>query len=250
MEVGPVKDLASTSEEDLILPTLSTLRQSRSIQEQVDTQIKELQAVDKEKGKFKSQRGGSETIWVKNEIAWPHNFVLSGSSKARVTYDSLSLSQWVSGFATIIKDENDLETKNKMLDYLAEIMEDSHDFGFSAAKGSHTVLLCRMEEGRITWNETHKIDRVRRGNAHRSTTQSQNSNVKKKSSIKDASMPCRYFQKNACCHKNDHDTNGRTYLHVCVSVTPRVRQLPIHPRIVVKQKTSRALQKCSAKYVR
>ena len=50
-------------------PTLSTLRQSRSIQEQVDTWIKELQAVDKEKGKFKSERGGSETIWVKNEIA-------------------------------------------------------------------------------------------------------------------------------------------------------------------------------------
>ena len=172
-----VKDLASTSEDDLILPTLSTLRQSRSIQEQVDTRIKELQAVDKDKGKFKSQRGGSETIWVKNEIAWPHKFVLSGSSKTRVTYDNLSLSQWVSGFATIIKDENDLETKNKMLEYLAEIVEDSHDFGFSAAKGSHAVLLCRMEEGRITWNETHKIDRVRRAYAHRSTAQSQNSHV-------------------------------------------------------------------------
>ena len=102
-----------------------------------------------------------------------------------------------------------------MLEYLAEIMEDSLDFGFSAAKGSHAVLLCRMEEGRITWNETHKIDRVRRAYAHRSTSQSQNSNVKKKSSIKDASMPCRYFKKNACSHKNDHDTIGRTYLHVC-----------------------------------
>ena len=171
--------------------------------------------MDKEKGKFKSHRGGSETIWVKNEIAWPHNFVLSGSSKTRVTYDSLSLSQWVSGFATIIKDETDLETKNKMLEYLADIMEDSHDFGFSAAKGSHVVLLCRMEEGRITWKKTHKIDSVRRAYAHRSTSQSQTSNVKKKSSSKDSTMSCRYFQKNSCSHKNDHDTNGRTYLHVC-----------------------------------
>ena len=120
-----LKDSASSSDEELVLPTLSMLRQSRSIQEQVDTRIKELQSVDKEKGKFKSQRGGSETIWVKNEIAWPHNLVLSGSSKTRVTYDSLSLSQWVSGFATIIKDETDLETKNKMLEYLADIMDDS-----------------------------------------------------------------------------------------------------------------------------
>ena len=52
------KDSASSSDEDLVLPTLATLRQSRSIQEQVDTRIKELQAVDKDKGKFKSQRGG------------------------------------------------------------------------------------------------------------------------------------------------------------------------------------------------
>ena len=162
-------DSASSLEDDLVLPTLAMIRQSRSIQEQVDTRIKELQAVNKDKGKFKSQRGGSETIWVKNEIAWPHNFVLSGNMKNRVTYDSLSLSQWVSGFATIIEDENDVETKNKMLEYLSELMEDSHDFGWSSVKGSHTVLLCRMEEGRVTWKNTHKIDRVRRAYAHRST---------------------------------------------------------------------------------
>ena len=101
--------------------------------------------MDKEKGKFLSQRGGSETIWVKNEIAWPDNFVLSGNTKNRVTDDSLSLNQWVSGFATIIRDENDVEVKNKMLEYLSELMEDSHDCGWSSAKGSHALLLCRME---------------------------------------------------------------------------------------------------------
>ena len=238
----PMKDLASTSEEDLILPTLSTLRQSRSIQEQVDTRIKELQAVDKEKGKFKSQRGGSETIWVKNEISWPHNFVLSGSSKTRVTYDSLSLSQWVSGFATIIKDENDLETKNKMLEYLAEIMEDSHDFGFSAAKGSHAVLLCRMEEGHITWNETHKIDRVRR--AYDPLRNHKILMSRKNQVSKTHPCPAGTFKRMHVLTKLTMTSMAvHTYMSV-VSVTPRVRQLPIHPRSVVKQKTSRALQKC------
>ena len=62
--------------------------------------------------------------------------------------------------------------KNKMLEYLSEIMEDSHNFGWSAAKGSHAVLLCRMEEGRITWDETHKIDRIGRAYAYRSTSSS------------------------------------------------------------------------------
>ena len=200
-------------EQDLLLPTLASLRQSRSIQEQVDSRIKELQGV--EKGKFKSQRGGSETVWVKKEVAWPHNHVLGGSSKNRVSYDTLTVSQWVSGFATIIRDEKDLNTKNKMLEYLSEIMEDSHDFGWAAAKGSHAVLLCKMEEGRITWDETHKINRVRRAYAHRSTSSHQNTQSNKKSANKDHSMPCRYFQKNSCSHKGDHESGGRLYLHIC-----------------------------------
>ena len=208
-------DSASSLEEDLVLPTLATIRQSRSIQDQVDTRLKELQAVNKDKGKFKSQRGGSETIWVKNDIAWPHNFVLSSNTKNRVTYDSLSLSQWVSGFSTIIRDENDIETKNKMLEYLSELMEDSHDFGWSSAKGSHAVLLCRMEEGCVTWKDTQKIDRVRRAYAHRSTSQSQGPSGNKKVSHKDGPTPCKYYQRNACSHKNDHETGGRTYLHIC-----------------------------------
>ena len=200
-------------EQDLLLPTLANLKQSRSIQEQVDTRIKELQGV--EKGKFKSQRGGSETVWVKKEVAWPHNHVLGGSSKTRVSYDTLTVSQWVSGFATIIRDEKDLCVKNKMLEYLSEIMEDSHDFGWAAAKGSHAVLLCKMEEGRVTRDETHKIDRIRRAYAHRSTSSGQSTQSHKKSGNKEHSMPCRYYQKNSCSHKGDHEMGGKLYLHIC-----------------------------------
>ena len=93
----------------------------------MDTQIKELQGLDT--GKFKLQRGGSETIWIKKGVAWPHNYVLGCSSKNRVNYDSLTISQWVSGFTTIIRDENDLNVKNKMLEYLAEIMQSYYENG-------------------------------------------------------------------------------------------------------------------------
>ena len=98
-----------------------TSQQSRSIQDQEDTRIRELQAVDREKGKFKTRRGGSETIWVKHEIAWPHNSVLSGNSKNRVTYDSLSITQWVSAFATIIRDETDDETPMILVGHLQKV---------------------------------------------------------------------------------------------------------------------------------
>ena len=60
--------------------------------------------------------------------------MLGGINKSRVTYDSLSISQWVSGFATIIKDEQNTEDKQNMLQYLSEIMEDSHDFGWGSKR--------------------------------------------------------------------------------------------------------------------
>ena len=201
-------------DEDLILPSLHSLRTSREIQDQVDARIRDIQTAP-EKGKLKSQRGGSETVYVKREIPWPQNFILGGSTRARVSYDSLSIGQWVSGFATIIKDEKDKKIKQNMLEYLSEIMEDSHDFGWGAAKGAHAVLLCKMEEGRLDWSDTVTIDRVRRTYAHK--VQSQNPNVPgtKKNFGKDNPTPCKFFQKGTCSHKIDHEHNNHLYLHVC-----------------------------------
>ena len=48
-----------------------------------------------------------------------------------------------------------------MLEYLTEIMEDANDFGWQSAKASHAMLLCRMEDGKVDWSETQKIDRIR-----------------------------------------------------------------------------------------
>ena len=90
---------------ELILPTLYTTRGSRSIQEQVNATVKELKAAS-DKGKCKSQRGENETgFFVKNEIPWPQNSIFRRISKTRVSYDNLSISHWVLGFASIIKDK-------------------------------------------------------------------------------------------------------------------------------------------------
>ena len=63
------------------------------------------------------------------------------------------MSQWVSGFSAIIREESDLETKNQMLEYLSDLMEDSHNFGWQSAEAAHAAL-CKMEENKISWNKT------------------------------------------------------------------------------------------------
>ena len=46
-----------------------------------------------------------------------------------------------------------------MLDYLIALLDDSNDFSWQAAKASHAVLLCHMEQGEVTgWSDTEKID--------------------------------------------------------------------------------------------
>ena len=74
--------------------------------------------------------------------------------------------QWVAVFCRIMKEETDLENKDSILDYLILLFEDVQDFSWDAARASHAVLLCRMEQGEIkNYTDTEKIDRIRRANA-------------------------------------------------------------------------------------
>ena len=89
----------------------------------MDVRLQKLRTLN-EQGKFKSQRGGTDTIYCKNEVPWPHNYVLTGSSMSQAKYDSLSMSQWVAGFCQIIRDQSDPYIKNQILDYMSDLMED------------------------------------------------------------------------------------------------------------------------------
>ena len=123
---------------------------------------------------FKSQHGGKEQIMVKNQVPWPQYYVLAGTSKSRVIYDNLSTFQWMSGFCSIIKEECDVKVKNAMLDYITDIMEDTQDFGWRSAKGAHALILCRMEEGKVNWLISEKLDRLRRAHAKKIMTNPSN----------------------------------------------------------------------------
>ena len=120
----------------------------------------------------------------------------------------------MAGFAQIIREEQNNQTRNHMLEYLSNIMEDSHDFGWQAAMASHAVLLCKMEESKIDWHETNKIDHVRRVHAQTASSNHSQSLANKRTSSR-SPTPCRYFQKGTCSKKMDHEANGITYLHVC-----------------------------------
>ena len=93
---------------------------------------------------------------------------------------------------------------------MSELMEDAQDFGWASAKGAHAVLLCRMEEGKVNWAKTEKIDRIRRAHAQKVVN-----NPSKKSTPELSGVPCKFFQSQKCPHKGDHHTAVQLYKHIC-----------------------------------
>ena len=83
----------------------------------------------------------------------------------RLTYNDLTITQWVSGFIQCIQEENSDAARECMLDYLGNLMED--DFSREAAKASHAIALTNMEADHLKWTDTDKLDRIRRADAQR-----------------------------------------------------------------------------------
>ena len=55
----------------------------------------------------------------------------------------------MAGFCRIIIEESTVQSKENMLDYVINLLDDAHDLSWSFAKASHVLLLCRKEQGEI-----------------------------------------------------------------------------------------------------
>ena len=184
---------------------------------------------------------------VKNRIKWPHEFVLTGSTKERVSYDNLTPIQWMAGFCRTMKEEKNLEMKEHMLDYVIALLEDANDFSWGAAKASHAVLLCRMEQGEISdFSDVHKIDRIRRANAQKHTnptSSSQNAFTKKIAGKNTRSMPCNYYNQDSCVHKKTHETKGTLYKYICSACFANGGRTFMHPETQCRNKNKKSQSK-------
>ena len=146
---------------DTTIPSLQAIKCDQQIQAQVDQRLRELADIAQTGtlNKVKSQRGGQVDVFVRTRVKWPHEFVLSGSSKERISYDQLTMPQWMAGFCRTMREETNQNLKDHMSNYLIDLMDDANDFSWSAAKASHAVLLCRMEQGEVTgYDQVDGID--------------------------------------------------------------------------------------------
>ena len=158
---------------DSRVPSLQEIKCDSNIQIQVYQRLRELAEISQTgtSNKVKSQRSGQVEVLVRNHVKWPHEFVLAGSIKKRISFDQLTMTQWMAGFCSTMREENDQNLSHMlshMLNYLIDLLDDAQDFSWTATKASHAVLLCRMEQGEVSgYDQVDHIDRIRRANAQK-----------------------------------------------------------------------------------
>ena len=94
------------------------LRSSCDIQKAVDKRLAEIETCSHAEGKdnkLKSKHEGEVEVLVSKKVAWPHDNVLGGTTRQMVTYDQLSLAQFIQGFAKNMIDETDSKTREHMM---------------------------------------------------------------------------------------------------------------------------------------
>ena len=159
------------------------------------------------------QKSGPVEVLVKNKVAWPRKAILGGATRARLTYDQLSMSQWVQGFCRNILDKQDEGRHEQMISCMADLMEDATDFSWKGAKAAHAVLCCELERGTVSWDDSARIDRIRRAHAQKQT--GQRSRSWGKSEVASRPWFCKYFQNGTYIHNKDHEVGGRLHRHIC-----------------------------------
>ena len=126
-------------------PSIERLKSS-AIQRKFDRRIRDLNHSSHLPGNgnsvnLKSKRGGTVEVSVKNKVSWPHEAILGGVNRQRVTYDQLSLTQFIQGFCKNIMEESCNQRKHTMVLYVSGLMEDATDFSWQSTKVAH-VLFC------------------------------------------------------------------------------------------------------------
>ena len=57
-----------------------------------------------------------------------------------------------------MREEQNVQMRDHMLDYLISLLDDSQDLSWAPAKASHAVLLCQMEQGEI--EDYRKVEKI------------------------------------------------------------------------------------------
>ena len=209
--------------EQLPIPTMETLRSSDMNQREVQARLAQItegvnSGSDYPKGDsnktFKSGRNRGPETSAKHYVIWPHELVYIGASRNTAQYDSLTPVQFITGFLRSLQLAPSSDREN-MLSYGIDLFQDAVDVNWEVARGANSVVLQEIEQGRLNWSDSEKLQRTRTLYTQRSQVSSTASKTVSDNGVNAVHVAkkivCRYYNNGRCTQDSDHSSGGMLF---------------------------------------
>ncbi len=163
----------------------------------------------------KSGRARTADDTVSNDIDWPHFYVYQGAERRAAKYEDLNVQEFVFGYLQCVLSQTP-DVQVYMYKHLSELMRDAMDYTWPTVRNYHSIILHHMETGRLAWHQRDDIQELRRLYSQRAAPPPPAAppNQATPSPIQ-GPIFCLPFQRGACSHQGDHQTNRGPVHHVC-----------------------------------
>ena len=94
-------------------------------------------------------------------VRWPQELCMIGPEHRRVKYDDLTHVQWVASVTAMAAKETNPAVQVNMVRFLSALHHDVFDYSFVAAKGALCLILCVIEENKVSWDNLPAIQALR-----------------------------------------------------------------------------------------
>ena len=171
-------------------------------------------------------------------VCWPQQCVFIGADRKRVKYEELTQSQWTAGLTTMAAQETNPQIQRNMFLFIASLLQDVCDVGFTVGRGALALILVMMEESRLSWLDLASVQEVRDKYCYRSVVASKSSQpdsgtrfpstriAKPKAAGGAQRRICTNFNSGSCTHAASHVTGKILYEHFCSHCAEKGSKFP------------------------
>ena len=199
------------SANDVDLPSLRELRRNYEVGREVNRRLADLDFDDDTEGGARrgvrrrgKRSGAARTVQdtVLRDIDWPHFHVYTPPGAEAMTFERLSVQEFVYGLMHMVDQPDAGLDRQTMWEVLKGMMEDAIEFPWQNVRDFYWVVSSHIENNRLEWSDTDKIQKLRAKHAQKHETP-----AKKQPAQAAQSEKIRYcgpFQNGSCQERADH----------------------------------------------
>lgn len=238
------------------MKTLDDLRKDDSLQDRVAQHLAQLtvgegsssdseeddgEESDDSRGRRASRRSAGKSLRSGKTVKptskvvrpqlWPHSELTLAACSKDVTYDKLTIEEFVAGYATILHSRK-LSTAEKKAreEHLMHLMYLAMTYEWHAVLAYHGAVLLEIERGHAAWGDSfHHLDaHILQGHFKSSGTSVRQSAPKDSRPV----LFCRDYQRGTCNFSHDHSGllrgEAKFLRHICATCWVRERKKRAH----------------------